>query len=139
MAKWEDGKDVTSFDGMFDLVVQEHFLSVCKDDSPPQTHSSDHRPKSPVKTEESRRCYQCNSTDHLKNKCLMLAASRQPTAHVSSVVLSTEVPQTMQSYHIGSVRLASTDPDMKHARVVEINGRECLGWKDKGGQLFLIK
>lgn len=61
--------------------------------SPPQNHSSNPRPNPPVKTDEPKRRYRCNSTDPLRNKCPVLGGSRQPIAPVNTAVLSTEASE----------------------------------------------
>ncbi|CAM2100308.1 unnamed protein product [Caretta caretta] len=96
------------------------------------------RPKSPVKAEEPRSCYR-NSTEHLRNKCLVLSGNRQQPTHGNAVTQSTEAPQAVATYHIEFVKVATAQPGSKHMKAVRINGKELPAWKDTGAEISVVR
>ncbi|KAM7178088.1 uncharacterized protein RBU57_002333 isoform 2-T3 [Macrochelys suwanniensis] len=94
--------------------------------SPP--HSPSTRPKLPVQSEEPRRCYQCKSTEHLRDKCPLLSENRHQAAHEAAA-----------SFHTGFVKLTSTPPSSEHVHAVRLNGKVITGLRDTGAEISIVR
>lgn len=74
--------------------------------SPPQNRSRPGNPhhKPSVKEEGPRMCFQCNSTEHLRNQCPELKEAKPHPTHNNDAVLNTEAPE-VASVHLTSFEL----------------------------------